>query len=63
MRVKMLATIAGPYGSATPGETIDLPTKAAKELVAGGYAVPALAAKSGAKDDSDEPDGGDDSKQ
>lgn len=39
MRVTLNTTMAGPNGTATAGETIDLPEKQAESLIAGGYAV------------------------
>lgn len=38
MRVKLKTLMAGPEGSAHPGQILDLPADRAQALVAGGYA-------------------------
>lgn len=38
MRIRMLATMAGPQGVYRPGDVLDVDETAGKSLVAGGYA-------------------------
>lgn len=41
MLVKMKTQYASARGNAAPGQTIGVPDEEAKQLIAGGYAVPA----------------------
>jgi hypothetical protein len=39
MKIKVNTTMAGPFGSASPGDIIDVPEPIADGLITGGYAV------------------------
>lgn len=41
MLIVMKSTMAGPGGNAYPGERLDIEDRAARELIAGGFAVEA----------------------
>ncbi len=39
MKIKLLSRMAGPGGNYSPGLSLEMDAKQAKELIAGGYAV------------------------
>lgn len=56
MKVKFISTMAGPSGSALPGQVQDVDNQLGEDLIAGGYAEPAEPARTNEEDEPDKPE-------